>query len=268
MAAATAAGVDPGAILLDPGLGFGKTVEQNLELVSATPELLKIGRPLLSGLSRKSFTAKAAGLDLITHQLAEEEIRIVPLAALDLEEGAGFRIEGGLPELGGVHLAEAFVALERQALPAGGEHGLEKIAGTVDDGLLVLAAEPRRAGIDRLQRRRERQEEVMRDHDDRGDPAQTIQLAEPISAAELQQAKNQFARDYILSRESNKDKAQTLAHAAVIHDDITTADGEFDIFMNMTAAEVQRVARKYFTAENRLVLTVMPRGAGGSRDNE
>jgi zinc protease len=92
--------------------------------------------------------------------------------------------------------------------------------------------------------------------------------AEPISAAELQQAKNQFARDYILSRESNKDKAQTLAHAAVIHDDITTADGEFDIFMNMTAAEVQRVARKYFTAENRLVLTVMPRGAGGSRENE
>ncbi len=92
--------------------------------------------------------------------------------------------------------------------------------------------------------------------------------AEPISAAELQQTKNQFARDYILSRESNKDKAQTLAHAAVIHDDITTADGEFDIFMNMTAAEVQRVAQKYFTAENRLVLTIMPRGAGGSREHE
>ena len=92
--------------------------------------------------------------------------------------------------------------------------------------------------------------------------------AEPISAAELQQTKNQFARDYILGRESNKDKAQTLAHAAVIHDDIKTADGEFDIFMNMTAAEVQRVAQKYFTAENRLVLTIMPRGAGGSKEHE
>jgi zinc protease len=84
---------------------------------------------------------------------------------------------------------------------------------------------------------------------------------EPITAGELQQAKNQFARDYIFGRESNKDKALQLGHAAVIHDDIKTADGEFDIFMNMTAADVQRVAQKYFTAENRLVLTIMPKGA-------
>jgi len=88
---------------------------------------------------------------------------------------------------------------------------------------------------------------------------------EPISAAELQQTKNQFARDYILMRESNKDKATVLAHAAVLHNDITTADGEFDIFMNMTAAEVQRVAQKYFTPENRLVITIMPRGSGSGR---
>ena len=84
---------------------------------------------------------------------------------------------------------------------------------------------------------------------------------EPITAAELQQAKNQFARDYIFSRESNKDKAMTLGHAAVIHNDIKTADGEFDIFMNITQADVQRVARKYFTPENRLVVTIMPKGS-------
>jgi zinc protease len=85
---------------------------------------------------------------------------------------------------------------------------------------------------------------------------------EPISEAELQRTKNQFARDYIFSRESNRDKARHLAHAAVIHDDITTADGEFDVFMSVTAADVQRVARTYFTPENRLVLTIVPRGGG------
>ena len=87
---------------------------------------------------------------------------------------------------------------------------------------------------------------------------------EPISPGELQQAKNQFARDYMFGRESNKDKASQLGHAAVIHNDIKTADDEFDIFMNITQGDVQRVARKYFTPENRLVMTIMPRSAGGS----
>jgi zinc protease len=85
---------------------------------------------------------------------------------------------------------------------------------------------------------------------------------EPVSAHELQRAKNQFARDYIVGRESNQEKALHLAHAAVIHNDLSTADGEFDIFMDVSVEDVQRVARTYFTPENRLVLTIMPRGAG------
>src|SRR5438552_3251680 len=88
---------------------------------------------------------------------------------------------------------------------------------------------------------------------------------EPISDHELQRTKNQFARDYILGRESNQQKAQTLAHALVIHNDIKTADGEFDIFQNITTADVQRVARTYFRPENRLVLTLMPSGKAGAQ---
>ena len=56
-----------------------------------------------------------------------------------------------------------------------------------------------------------------------------------------------------------QEKAAQLAHAVVIHNDIRTADGEFDIFQNITAADIQRVAKTYFTPTNRLVLTIMPK---------
>jgi zinc protease len=94
---------------------------------------------------------------------------------------------------------------------------------------------------------------------------------EPISDHELERTKNQFARDYILGRQTIKDKAETLGHAAVIHHgDLGTADGEFEIFMNVTASDVQRVAKTYFAPENRLVMYIMPRGqtantGGGAR---
>jgi zinc protease len=87
--------------------------------------------------------------------------------------------------------------------------------------------------------------------------------AEPVSDHELQRAKAQFARDYILGREANQQKAATLAHAVVIHNDVKTADGEFDIFTNITAADVQRVARTYFTPDSRLVVTIVPKPATG-----
>lgn len=88
---------------------------------------------------------------------------------------------------------------------------------------------------------------------------------EPITDHELQRTKNQFARDYILGRESNQQKAGVLSHAIVIHRDIKTADGEFEIFQNITAGDVQRVARTYFTPENRMVLTILPNGKSGAQ---
>jgi len=86
---------------------------------------------------------------------------------------------------------------------------------------------------------------------------------EGVTAAELDRAKRQFARDYILGRETVRMKALHLGHAIVIHNDIKSADGEFDLFQNVTQADVQRVAKTYFTPESRMLLTIMPRGAAG-----
>jgi dihydropteroate synthase len=59
---ALAAGVASERIIIDPGLGFGKTVEQNLELLDRLGELCQLGYPLLVGPSRKSFTGHALRL--------------------------------------------------------------------------------------------------------------------------------------------------------------------------------------------------------------
>jgi dihydropteroate synthase len=54
-------GVDEERIVLDPGIGFGKTVEQNFELVRRLPELVALGRPVLVGFSRKSSLGRILG---------------------------------------------------------------------------------------------------------------------------------------------------------------------------------------------------------------
>ena len=58
---AVGAGVDEERIWLDPGVGFGKTLEHNLELLRRLGELRSLGRPLVIGASRKSFIGKVDG---------------------------------------------------------------------------------------------------------------------------------------------------------------------------------------------------------------
>ncbi len=60
--AAQAAGIARERIIVDPGIGFGKTVEQNLELLDRLAELRSLGYPLLIGTSRKSFTGYTLSL--------------------------------------------------------------------------------------------------------------------------------------------------------------------------------------------------------------
>lgn len=59
--AAAAAGVDEQRIWVDPGIGFGKTLQHNLELLRRLAELRELGRPLVIGTSRKSFIGKVDG---------------------------------------------------------------------------------------------------------------------------------------------------------------------------------------------------------------
>jgi dihydropteroate synthase len=58
---AVAEGIDESRIALDPGIGFGKTVEQNFELVRRLDVLTSLGRPVLVGFSRKSSLGRIAG---------------------------------------------------------------------------------------------------------------------------------------------------------------------------------------------------------------
>ena len=60
-AAAVAAGIGRDRIVLDPGFGFGKTPQHNLELIRALPRLRGVGFPLLAGLSRKALFGKIVG---------------------------------------------------------------------------------------------------------------------------------------------------------------------------------------------------------------
>jgi dihydropteroate synthase len=61
MAFAVSAGVPEERIMLDPGIGFGKTVEHNLELLRRLDELVALGRPVVIGTSRKSFLGRLTG---------------------------------------------------------------------------------------------------------------------------------------------------------------------------------------------------------------
>lgn len=88
LAAAVAAGIAEERIMLDPGIGFGKGLAHNLELLRRLDELVALGRPLVIGTSRKSFLSRIAGRE--THDRLPGTIATNVLA---LERGASvFRV--------------------------------------------------------------------------------------------------------------------------------------------------------------------------------
>jgi dihydropteroate synthase len=97
-------GVPSEQIILDPGIGFGKTVEHNLQVLGRLETFGRFGRPLLLGVSRKSFIGKLLGTD---NRLAGG----LACACLALEAGVKIiRTHDVAPTLQALRMAEAILA--------------------------------------------------------------------------------------------------------------------------------------------------------------
>ncbi|MET0127574.1 MAG: dihydropteroate synthase [Solirubrobacterales bacterium] len=79
--AAVAAGVDERRILVDPGIGFGKTVDHNLELLRRLGELRELGRPIVVGASRKRFLGAITGREVDRRGGGTAAANVLALAA-------------------------------------------------------------------------------------------------------------------------------------------------------------------------------------------
>jgi zinc protease len=88
----------------------------------------------------------------------------------------------------------------------------------------------------------------------------------PVSAAELDKAKNQIITDQLRERETSNGKAQALGEAAVLLGDPNRVNTDLDKLQAVTAADVQRVMKKYFTDANRLVLYYLPEASRKSAE--
>jgi dihydropteroate synthase len=106
LAYATGEGIAEERVLLDPGIGFGKTVEHNLELLRRLDELTALGRPLVIGTSRKSFLGRLTGRDVAAERVAGT----VATNVLALERGATvFRVHDVAPNVEALTVAAATV---------------------------------------------------------------------------------------------------------------------------------------------------------------
>ncbi len=103
---ALSCGIDPMGIAFDPGIGFGKTLTHNLELLRNLPQLRLHERPLVVGVSRKAFLGKVIGS-------AEMDDRLVPtiaLSALLRERGANvLRVHDVKPNVAALRTTEALL---------------------------------------------------------------------------------------------------------------------------------------------------------------
>jgi dihydropteroate synthase len=103
-------GLSARQIIVDPGIGFGKTLDHNLELLGGLREFASLGRPLLLGVSRKSFLGKLLGAGL--------ESRLAPAlacACMAVEAGANIlRVHDVAETVQAIRMTEAILARRRK----------------------------------------------------------------------------------------------------------------------------------------------------------
>ena len=108
---AVRAGVGEERVMLDPGIGFGKTVAHNLELLDRLDELTTLGRPLVVGTSRKSFLGRILADDAGEAEPLATELRLpgtIATNVLALERGARvFRVHDVAPVRAALAVAAA-----------------------------------------------------------------------------------------------------------------------------------------------------------------
>lgn len=94
----------------------------------------------------------------------------------------------------------------------------------------------------------------------------------PVSDAELEKAKNQIITSQLRQRETNNGKASALGQAAVLLGDPNRVNTDLEKLQAVTAADVQRVAKKYFTDQNRYVFIYLPESmrsaSGGNKTSQ
>jgi dihydropteroate synthase len=116
LSAAQAAGIPLDAIVLDPGYGFGKRFDENYALLARQAELLRLGRPLLAGLSRKSFlghTLAALGGD--GSVAARETASMAAMTAAILHGASIVRVHAVRPAVEAARIADSIVAASERA---------------------------------------------------------------------------------------------------------------------------------------------------------
>ncbi|WP_280762987.1 dihydropteroate synthase [Prescottella agglutinans] len=110
--AAVAAGVDPKALVLDPGLGFVKQPDHNWQLLHRLPELVELGFPVLIGASRKRFLGSLlADADGTVRPPAGREVATAVISALAATHGAwGVRVHDAQASLDAIAVAGAWAS--------------------------------------------------------------------------------------------------------------------------------------------------------------